>query len=222
MCLYSLPQTKKEDTMPEKMIEKIHWLGHDGFYVAGSKVVYFDPWEISEGPKADVICISHEHFDHCSPGDVKKISKEDTVIVTEAVAAGKLTGDVRVLKPGESLEVGGVSVKAVPSYNTDKAFHPKSSEWLGFVVELDGVKIYHAGDSDFIPEMKDLDVDIALIPVSGTYVMDVDQAIEAVRAIKPKVAVPMHYGKIVGSDDDARRFAEGLKDEITVVIKQKE
>lgn len=207
--------------MPEKMIENIHWLGHDGFYVTGSRVVYFDPWEISHGPKADIICISHEHFDHCSPGDVEKISKEDTVIVTEALAAGKLSGDVRVLKPWGSVEVAGVRVTAVPSYNTDKAFHPKSNEWLGFVVEMDGVKIYHAGDADFIPEMKDLDVDIALIPVSGTYVMDADQAIEAARAIKPKIAVPMHYGKIVGSEDDAKKFADALKDEMTVVIKQK-
>jgi L-ascorbate metabolism protein UlaG (beta-lactamase superfamily) len=208
--------------MPEKMIENIHWLGHDGFYVEGSKVVYFDPWEIGGGPKADLVCISHEHYDHCSPGDVEKISKQDTVIVTEAVAAGKLSGDVRVLKPGESLEVAGVRVTAVPSYNTDKSFHPKSNQWLGFVVEMDGVKIYHAGDSDFIPEMKDLEVDIALIPVSGTYVMDVDQAIEAARAIKPKIAVPMHYGKIVGSEDDAERFAQALENEMTVVIKQKE
>ncbi len=208
--------------MPEKMIENIHWLGHDGFYATGSKVVYFDPWEISEGPKADVICITHEHFDHCSPSDVKKISKDDTVIVTEAVAAEKLSGDVRVLKPGQSVDAGGTRVNAVPSYNTDKDFHPKSNEWLGFVVEMDGVRIYHAGDADFIPEMRDLDVDIALIPVSGTYVMDVDQAIEAARAIKPKIAVPMHYGKIVGSEDDAKKFAEALKDEMTVVIKQKE
>jgi len=208
--------------MPEKMIENIHWLGHDGFYVTGSKVVYFDPWEISDGPKADVICISHEHFDHCSPSDVEKVSKDDTVIVTETVSAEKLSGDIRVLKPGESVEVAGVRVTAVPSYNTDKSFHPKSNEWLGFVVEMDGVRIYHAGDADFIPEMKDLDVDIALIPVSGTYVMDADQAIEAARAIKPKIAVPMHYGKIVGSEADAKKFAEALKDEMTVVIKQKE
>jgi L-ascorbate metabolism protein UlaG (beta-lactamase superfamily) len=208
--------------MPEKMIENVHWLGHDGFYVGGSKVIYFDPWEISGGPKADIICISHEHFDHCSPSDVERISKEDTVIVTEAVAAKKLSGDVRVLKPGEMIDVAGVKVTAVPSYNIDKAFHPKSNEWLGFVVEMDGVKIYHAGDADFIPEMKELDVDIALIPVSGTYVMDADQAIEAARAIKPKIAVPMHYDKIVGSEADARKFAEALKGEMAVVIKQKE
>jgi L-ascorbate metabolism protein UlaG (beta-lactamase superfamily) len=208
--------------MPEKMIENIHWLGHDGFYVAGSKVVYFDPWEITGGPKADLICISHEHYDHCSPGDVEKISKEDTVIVTEAVSAGKLAGDVRILKPNERIDIAGVRVIAVRSYNTDKAFHPKSNQWLGFIVEMDGVTIYHVGDSDFIPEMEELEVDIALIPVSGTYVMDVDQAVAAARAIKPKIAVPMHYGKIVGSEDDAKRFAEALEGEIKVVIKQKE
>jgi len=208
--------------MPKNMIDNIHWLGHDSFYAAGSKVVYFDPWEISGGPKADVICISHEHFDHCSPADVDKISKEGTVVITEELSAGKLKGTVKVLKPGESATVNGVKVTAVPSYNVGKEFHPKERDWLGFVVELDGVKIYHAGDADFIPEMKDLDVDIALIPVSGTYVMDADQAIEAARAIGPKIAVPMHYGKIVGDDNDAKKFAEALKDEMTVVVKKKE
>ena len=208
--------------MPDKMIDNIHWLGHDGFYLQGSKVVYFDPWEISGGPKADVVCISHEHFDHCSPDDVANISKDGTLIVTEAQSAEKLSGNIKVLKPGESIEEGGVKVTAVPSYNTDKDFHPKANDWLGFVVELDGVKIYHAGDADFIPEMNDLDVDIALIPVSGTYVMTADQGIEAARAIKPKIAVPMHYGKIVGDENDARKFAEALEGEMKVVVKQKE
>jgi L-ascorbate metabolism protein UlaG (beta-lactamase superfamily) len=211
-----------EDEMPNEMIDKIHWLGHDAFYVAGSKVVYFDPWEISSGPKADVICISHEHFDHCSPADVEKISTPTTVVVTEELTACKLKGTVVVLKPTESTTVHGIKITAVPAYNIDKQFHPKEKEWLGFIVELDGVKIYHAGDADFIPEMKNLDVDIALIPVSGTYVMNVDQAIEAARAIKPKIAVPMHYGKIVGAEDDAKKFAAALKNEMTVVIKEKE
>ncbi|MBW2060550.1 MAG: MBL fold metallo-hydrolase [Deltaproteobacteria bacterium] len=208
--------------MPEKMIENIHWLGHDGFYVAGSKVVYFDPFQISGGPKADLIFITHEHFDHCSPEDVAKITKDDTVVITEPDSAKKLSGNVKVLKPGESTEVAGVKVQALPSYNVDKDFHPQANNWLGFIVELDGVKIYHTGDADLIPEMQGLEVDIALIPVSGTYVMDADQGVEAARTIKPKIAVPMHYGAIVGSEADAEKFANALKDEITVVVKKKE
>ncbi len=208
--------------MPENMIDRIHWLGHDSFYAAGSRVVYFDPWEIGAFPKADIVLVSHEHGDHCSPADVARVSKPGTVVITEPRSAAKLTGDVRVVSPGRSLEVGGVRVTAVPSYNMDKDFHPKANNWLGFVVELDGVKIYHTGDSDFIPEMKEMDVDIALIPVSGTYVMDAEQAVLAARAIKPRIAVPMHYGKIVGSEADAEKFAAALQGEMRVVIKQKE
>ena len=208
--------------MPEKMIDRIHWLGHDTFYIDGSKVVYFDPWDVSGQPKADVILISHDHFDHCSPDDAAKLVKPGTVIVTEPQSAAKLQGDVRVAAPGQTLDLGGVKVTTVPAYNTDKQFHPKGNSWLGFVVEMDGVRVYHTGDSDFIPEMKDLKVDIALIPVSGTYVMDADQAVQAARAIKPKIAVPMHYDKIVGSSADAKKFAEALAGEIKVVLKAKE
>ena len=178
---------------------------------------------MGQAPKADIILISHEHFDHCSPEDVAKITKDDTVIITEPAAAAKLAGgDLRVAKPGDVLEIQGVTIKAMAAYNVDKHFHPKENNWLGFVVEMDGTSIYHTGDSDYIPEMDDLKVDIALLPVSGTYVMDADQAIKAARAIKPKIAVPMHYGKIVGSENDAQKFADALKGEMEVVIKSKE
>ncbi|MFH1138962.1 MAG: MBL fold metallo-hydrolase [Pseudomonadota bacterium] len=208
--------------MPDQMIDKIHWLGHDSFYIAGSKVVYFDPWDVKGEPKADLILISHAHFDHCSPDDVEKIKKAGTIILTEPESAEKLKGDVRIMKPGQTLEAAGVKVTAMPAYNTDKNFHPKENNWLGFVVELDGVTIYHTGDSDFIPEMKKTSADIALIPVSGTYVMTADQAVQAARAIKPKIAVPMHYGKIVGSDEDAKAFAAALSEDMKVVIKERE
>jgi L-ascorbate metabolism protein UlaG (beta-lactamase superfamily) len=201
------------------MIDQIHWLGHDSFYVEASKTIYFDPWDVSGSPKADLILISHEHFDHCSPDDVEKISKPDTVIFTEPGSAAKLKGQVKIMSPGQTITQGGIKISAVPSYNTDKQYHPKANNWLGFIVEIDGVSIYHAGDTDFIPEMKDLQVDIALIPVSGTYVMDADQAIESARAIKPKIAVPMHYGKLVGSEKDAEKFAQALANEMKVVIK---
>ena len=208
--------------MTKKMAEKIHWLGHDAFRIDAGKVVYFDPYQISTGPKADVILVSHEHFDHCSPEDVAKIQGPDTVIVTEKDSAKKLTGDVRVLKAGESLIESGVKVEAVPSYNTDKDFHPRKNGWLGFIVEVEGVRIYHAGDTDFIPEMKDFHVDIALLPVSGTYVMTAEQAVKAAVAIQPKLAIPMHYGAIVGGEEDALRFKKDLEGKVEVVVLSKE
>ena len=202
----------------EDFSKKIYWLGHDGFRIDTGKTMYFDPYEIKGGPKADLIFISHEHFDHCSPADVARIQDSDTVIVTEKDSAKKLTGDVRVLKPGESLTVDDVKVQAVPSYNTDKAFQLREKGWLGFIVEIEGVKVYHAGDCDFIPEMKDLEVDIAFLPVSGTYVMTAEQAVEAALAINPKLAIPMHYGAIVGDKQDAVSFKMALEGRLEVLI----
>ena len=170
---------------------------------------------------ADLILISHEHFDHCSPDDVARIQQEGTVIVTEKDSAGKLTGDVRTMTPGESISVLDVKIEAVPAYNTDKDFHPRKNGWLGFILEVEGVRIYHAGDTDRIPEMKDFEVDIALLPVSGTYVMTADQAIGAALDIDPKLAIPMHYGAIVGAEDDAQKFKEALEGKIEVMILRK-
>lgn len=204
--------------MFHEIAHNIKWLGHDAFRVDSERVIYFDPYQIPPGPKADVILISHEHFDHCSPEDVEKIRKEGTVIVTEKDSAKKLKGDVRTIKPGESIEVDGIKITGVPSYNRNKDFHPKKNAWLGFIVEVKGVTIYHAGDTDFIPEMESLDVDIALIPVSGTYVMTADEAVKAVLAIRPKLAIPMHYGAIVGDEGDAQRFKEALEGKVDVLI----
>ena len=208
--------------MIEDIVKKIVWLGHDSFRVDAVKTIYFDPYQISSGPKADLILISHEHFDHCSPEDVAKVQHAGTVIVTEKGSAKNLTGDIRIVKPGESLTVNDVKIDVVPSYNMDKEFHPRENAWLGFIVEVEGVSVYHAGDTDFIPEMKDLKVDIALLPVSGTYVMTADQAIKAALAINPKLAIPMHYGTVVGSDEDAIKFKKALEGKIEVLILPKE
>ena len=167
---------------------------------------------------ADIILISHEHFDHCSPDDIKKIQTEHTIIITEKDSAKKLTGDVRLVKPGDTLRIGDIVINAVPAYNTDKAFHPKSNGWLGFIIDVDGVKVYHAGDTDFIPEMSNIKTDIALLPVSGTYVMTADEAVEAALAINPKIAIPMHYGAIVGGGQDAQNFKTALEGKVEVHI----
>ena len=201
------------------VVKNITWLGHDGFLIKGDgKAIVIDPFQVKQCEPADIILISHEHYDHCSPEDVKKIRKDSTVIVTEAQSAAKLSGDVRVVQPGDKLMVSGIPIEAVPSYNTNKRFHPKESGWLGFIVTVDGVRIYHAGDTDRIPEMESFEVDIALLPVSGTYVMTAEEAVEAARMIKPKLVIPMHYGAIVGSADDAKRFSEALQGTCEVVV----
>ena len=201
-----------------EMKQNIAWLGHDGFRIDASSCIYIDPYQIDGGKPADLILVTHEHFDHCSPEDVAMIHQPETVILTEKDSAKKLSGDVRMMTPGEQLRLDGLTVEAVPAYNTDKDFHPKANGWLGFIIDIDGVRIYHAGDSDYIPEMKDLDVDIALLPVSGTYVMDADEAVEAALAIKPQLAIPMHYGAIVGDQSDATHFRDKLAGKVDVLI----
>lgn len=208
--------------MINELIQRLAWLGHDGYRLDGDPVIYFDPYEIKSRTPADIIFISHEHFDHCSPADVGKIQKGDTVIVTDVASATKLQGNVKAMKAGDRFTVKGVEVEAVPAYNVNKQFHPKDAGMLGFIVSIGGVRVYHAGDTDFIPEMNDIETDIALLPVSGTYVMTVDEAIQAARAINPEVAVPMHYGAIVGDQTDAERFRDQLAGEIEVVILDKE
>ena len=202
----------------QEMKHNIVWLGHDSFRIDASTCIYIDPYQLDGGKPADLILVTHEHFDHCSPEDVARIQQPETVIVTEKDSAEKLSGDVRVMTPGESLVLDGLTVEAVPAYNTNKDFHPKANGWLGFIIDIDDVKIYHAGDSDYIPEMEDLDVDIALLPVSGTYVMNPDEAVQAALAIKPKLAIPMHYGAIVGDQSDAAHFRDKLAGKIDVLI----
>jgi len=202
----------------KEFAEKIVWLGHDAFRIDAEKTLYIDPYQIEAGPKADLILVTHDHFDHCSPEDVEKIQKDDTVIVTEKDSAKKLKGRVKVVHPGDTTTVQGIRVEAVPAYNTDKQFHPKANGWLGFIVETEGIRLYHAGDTDVIPEMQDLKADIALLPVSGTYVMTADEAVQAALAIKPALAIPMHYGAIVGGPSDAERFKEALAGKVDVMI----
>ncbi|HCN18788.1 MAG: Zn-dependent hydrolase [Planctomycetes bacterium RIFCSPHIGHO2_02_FULL_50_42] len=182
------------------------------------KVIYIDPWKLKDAEPADVVLITHEHYDHCSPADVKKVSKADTTIVATADSAAKLKGDVMVVKPGDAVEVDGVKIEITPAYNTNKSFHPKSSRWIGFVVTIGGKSIYHAGDTDHISEMDDLKVDVALVPISGTYVMTAEEAAEAVNRMKPKIAVPIHYGDIVGTKADAERFKKLVSKGIEVRI----
>ena len=202
---------------------QITWLGHDGFKLKKGKVVYVDPYQLkSAAEPADVVCVTHEHFDHLSVDDLKKVVTSHTTVVTIAAcqeaAKGLRPKAVRVVKSGDRIEVEGIAIDVVPAYNTSKfrspgkPFHPQAEGKVGFVLGLGGIRIYHAGDTDEIPEMaKVAGVDVALLPVSGTYVMTAAEAINACLAIRPKLAIPMHYGAIVGSAADAEAFKKGAE-----------
>ena len=178
------------------LIGSLHWLGHASFRLDGPPVIYIDPTSLEAAPpQADIILISHEHQDHFSPPILKQISRPETVIVASQRVADKLKGvegEVRALKPGERTTVGEVEIETVPAYNIDKSFHPKTAGNLGFIVTLGGERLYFAGDTDHIPEMADIQCDVALLPIGGTYTMDVKEAAAAAADIGPRVAVPMH------------------------------
>jgi L-ascorbate metabolism protein UlaG (beta-lactamase superfamily) len=209
---------------------KISWLGHDGFKIKNAKTVYVDPYEIKGGEEADILLISHNHEDHCSPEDIKKIVSEKTTIITTAESKRRLSKtkakEILVAKPGQKILIDDVSIETVPAYNVNKfrspghPFHPKENEMLGFIVTMNGVRIYHAGDTDLIPEMERFNVDVACLPVSGTYVMTAEEAVESTKHIKLKVAIPMHYGSIVGDDSDAERFKTLASCEVRVLSKE--
>jgi L-ascorbate metabolism protein UlaG (beta-lactamase superfamily) len=193
-------------------------IAHDTFRIAGSKVVYTDPFQVKDRDQADLVLLTHDHFDHLSLEDLKKVCAAKTRIVASTNCKDGLKGlevaGIDYVSPGDHKRVDGVEIHAVPAYNVNKfkapgqPFHPREHGGVGFVFEMDGTKIYHAGDTDFIPEMESINVDIALLPVSGTYVMTVEEAVEAVDAINPMIAVPMHYGAIVGSEEDAKHFKD--------------
>ncbi len=203
------------------MLDKITWLGHDGFKINASQTIYIDPFDLKgELEPADVICITHDHYDHCSPGDVAKILREDTVIIAAENCRGKLKGDVRWVRPGDKVTIKDLTVEAIPAYNVNKKFHPREAGGVGYILTMDSTKIYHAGDSDPIPEMEGLDVDIAMLPVSGVYVATAEEAVEAANMINPKTIIPMHYGSIVGSRADAERFKELWPGEVVIMEPQ--
>ncbi len=191
---------------------EIEWLGHAAFLISNDKVsLMIDPYQIPGTERVDLIIATHEHYDHCSPEDVERLLKKNpsaTIITTESCAKKIDCNKIKTLKAGKTASVKGVKIHAVEAYNLDKEFHPRGLG-IGVVIEIDGKRIYHAGDTDHIPEMAELGkIDVALLPVSGTYVMTAEEAVKAANKIKPRLAIPMHYGSIVGDKEDAERFDE--------------
>ena len=196
---------------------QITWLGHASFRISGPLVVYIDPWQLSEEPPADLILVTHDHRDHFSQEDIDLISTPDTIVVCPTACAQNLRGQVREVQVGDMVEIGEVTIQVVPAYNTDKPNHPKSAGHVGYVIEMGGERIYHAGDTDLIPEMSDITCDIALLPVGGTYTMNAEQAAQAAERIGPQVVIPMHWGRIVGDEDDVRTLRQMMPQGIEVI-----
>ncbi len=196
------------------MIERIHWLGHASFRINGpphadGAVIYIDPWCIPpDSPPADLILISHDHYDHCSPQDVARIRRQGTVILASERAASLIGKGAQVLRPWQAaVNVYGVSVRAVPAYTISHAYHNKAFGGVGFIISLMDHDIYFAGDTDLIPEMDKIGCDIALLPVGGAFTMSYEEAAEAAQRLRPKYAIPMHYGReIPGSKGHGRSF----------------
>ena len=213
------------------LLDALEWMGHSGFHVTvGRAHVYIDPYRVPDGaPLADLILITHGHYDHFSPQDVEKLTKRETWLVGPAAVAERVSGQVHRIEPGEALDdelVRGIHVNAVAAYNTSKRdadgkpFHPRDAGWVGYDLNVRGERLYHSGDTDVIPEMDSVTgVDVALLPVSGVYVMTAQEAAEAARRIQPRVAVPMHWGSHIGTEHDARTFAEKAPVEVQIMEK---
>ncbi|HEY7401177.1 MAG TPA: MBL fold metallo-hydrolase [Actinomycetota bacterium] len=193
------------------MLDRFTWIRQAALRWAGEgRTVYIDPWGVGDDdPPADLILITHAHGDHFAPDDIERIRGGTTKLVAPHDVAAELSGDVTPVAPGESHEIAGVRFTTVPAYNVEEErldMHPKENRWVGYVLDLGGSTYYHAGDTDHAPELDELRADVAFLPIGGTYTMDPVQAGGLARSIAPQLAVPMHYGFVVGSPSDAERF----------------
>ena len=195
------------------MLEDVEVLYHSSIKISKEKVIYIDPFKIKKEYKdADIIFITHEHYDHYSEEDIDKVCKEDTVIVipeqmTEKVLKKGFKNDnIITVKPNQKYITNGIKFETVPAYNINKQFHPKENEWVGYIIEIENVRYYISGDTDLTPENKVVKCDVAFVPVGGTYTMNFKEAANLINEIKPKIAVPIHYGCIVGTKQDAENF----------------
>ncbi|MEM3405430.1 MAG: MBL fold metallo-hydrolase [Candidatus Pacearchaeota archaeon] len=200
---------------------EIEWLGHASIYLKyKNKIIYIDPYILkAEKEKADIILITHNHYDHCSIADIKKIVKKETTIIIPPDCQSSINKinieiSTKILEPKSSIKIDDIKILAFPSYNINKPYHPKEENWNGYIIDINGTIIYHAGDSDLIKEMENLKekIDIAFLPVGGVYTMNAKEAAEAANIIKPKLAIPIHYGSIIGAEKDALDFVKLCKE----------
>ena len=207
------------------MLKGIEVLCHSSIRIEKGKTIYFDPFKINKNYNdADIIFITHDHYDHYSEEDIDKVIKEDTIIIVPEGLKAKLLEkgikkeNIITVKPGDKKEIKGIKFETIPAYNTNKAFHPKENGWVGYIIEIDGISYYIAGDTDITKENKKVKCDIAFVPVGGTYTMDYKEAASLINEIKPKIAIPIHYGSIVGTKEDGIKFSKLVNHEIKTEI----
>ena len=210
------------------MLENVEVLCHSSIRIAKEKVIYIDQFKVDKNYNdADMIFITHDHYDHYSEGDIDKVKKEDTIIVvpeellTKLLKRGYNKNDIITVEPNKQYMVQGIKFETIPAYNINKSFHPKDNEWVGYIIEIKGNRYYIAGDTDVTEENRNIKCDVALVPIGGTYTMDFKEAAQLINEIKPKIAVPTHYGDIVGTNQDATDFIKLLHQIIKGVILKK-
>ena len=202
------------------MLDMIEVLIHSSIKFNKGLIIYFDPYKIDRDyHDADIIFITHDHYDHYSPLDIKKVIKDDTIIVAPQDIGEKLsTNNVIGVVPNKNYEVLNIKFKTIPAYNVNKNFHPKENNWVGYLLEYNNIKYYIAGDTDITKENQDIVCDVAFVPIGGVYTMDYQEAAKLINKIKPRIAVPTHYGLIVGNKDDGIKFSKLLNNNIECKI----
>ncbi len=211
------------------MLSGIEVLCHSSIRFAKEKIIYIDPFKITEDYNdADIIFCTHSHYDHFSEEDIKKVKKDSTIIVIPSDCLSKTREfgfsdkNIVVVEPNNKYTILGISVETVPAYNLEKEFHKLENKWVGYILEINDITYYISGDTDLIPEIKSVNCDVAFLPVGGTYTMTAKEAAKLANIIEPQIAIPVHYGTIVGSKDDAKIFIDSLNENIEGVVLIKE
>ena len=179
------------------------------------KIIYFDPYKIEDNKHdADIIFITHNHYDHMDINSINKIKNENTIIIAPQTMKDTIDKiefkDYIYLNPNENIDIDNINIKTIPAYNIEKSFHPRKNNWLGYIVTFNNISYYIAGDTDKTKESESVKCDIALIPIGGYYTMDVEEATELIKIIKPKIVIPTHYGSIVGNIDAGKKLRNNL------------
>ena len=210
------------------MLENIEVLYHSSIRINKEKTIYIDPFKIDRNYNdADIVFITHDHYDHYSEEDIDKVINENTTIIipdellTKLLRKGINKNAIITVEPNKNYMVQGIKFETISAYNTNKTFHPKENGWVGYIIIINGIRYYIAGDTDITEENKQVKCDVAFVPVGGTYTMDFKEASSLINEINPKIAVPIHYGSVVGTEQDAIDFVRLLHPEIKGIILMK-